>query len=70
METTRSANSKTSRTRAVVAFWEQRAGRKLTTREASEMQANVEGVIALLAEWDRSDGAAVGRVNQHDTSKD
>ncbi len=27
-------------------------GKKLSNREASEMQVNVEGVIALLAQWD------------------
>ncbi len=30
-------------------------GKKLSNREVSEMQANVEGVIALLAQWDRAD---------------
>jgi hypothetical protein len=60
MQTTRSAERKTTRGKDVLDFWERRTGKKLTTREASEMQWNVEGVIALLAEWDRSDGAVIG----------
>jgi hypothetical protein len=68
METTRSAD-RISRSKAVLEFWERRAGRKLSNREASEMQSNVEGVIALLAEWDRSDGSVVERRKKHDTPK-
>jgi hypothetical protein len=49
------AKQNTSRAKAVLEFWEHRMGEKLSNREASEMQANVEGVIALLAQWDRAD---------------
>ncbi|HVZ36377.1 MAG TPA: hypothetical protein VG963_28305, partial [Polyangiaceae bacterium] len=49
---------KTIRSKAVLEFWEQRLGRKLTNREAAEMQSNVEGVIGLLAQWDRADREA------------
>jgi hypothetical protein len=40
-------------------------GKKLSNREASEMQANVEGVIALLAQWDRT-----AKRKSHDAPKD
>jgi hypothetical protein len=50
-----SSTRATSRSKEVLQFWEHRLGKKLTTRDAMEMQSNVEGVIALLAQWDRSD---------------
>jgi hypothetical protein len=62
--------SKTSRGKAVLEFWEHRAGRKLSVREASEMQSSIEGVLALLAQWDRSDRAAARPRKKHDASKD
>ena len=55
MPASRAPNPKTARDRAVLEFWEHRLGRKLTSRDAAEMQANVEGVIGLLAQWDRAD---------------
>ena len=68
--TTRSVRNKASRTEEVLEFWEYRSGRKLTSREASEMQSNIEGVIALLAQWDRADREAVRGRKKHDTPKD
>jgi hypothetical protein len=70
METARSVGKKTSRAKEVLAFWERRAGRKLSSRDASEMQSNVEGVMALLAQWDRADRAATRRKKNHDAPKD
>jgi hypothetical protein len=61
---------KTSRSKAVLEFWEHRAGRKLSLRDASEMQSNIEGVLALLAQWDRSDRGPAGQRKKHDASKD
>jgi hypothetical protein len=61
---------KTSRTKAVLEFWEHRAGRKLSVRDASEMQSNIEGVLALLAQWDRSDRADAKPRKRHDATKD
>jgi hypothetical protein len=70
METTPSGKRKTSRAKEVLEFWEHRMGRKLSNREASEMQSNIESVIALLAQWDRAD-CVVGRPQKkHDASKD
>ena len=46
-----------SRDNAVLEFWERRSGKKLTLSIASEMQTNVEGLIGLLAQWDREDCA-------------
>jgi hypothetical protein len=54
-QSTPTAKRKASRAKEVLEFWEHRTGRKLSNREASEMQSNVEGVIALLAQWDRAD---------------
>lgn len=70
MEPTRSGGKKTSRAKEVLAFWERRTGKKLTKRDASEMQSNVEGVIALLAQWDRSDRAAKKPRKKHGATKD
>jgi hypothetical protein len=44
-----------SRNKAVLEFWERRSGKKLTLSIAREMQSNVEGIIGLLAQWDRED---------------
>jgi len=69
-ESSRPGKSKTSRAKEVLEFWEHRVGKNLTTREAAEMQSNVEGIIGLLAQWDRAD-RAVGRPRKnHDASKD
>ena len=46
-----------SRDREVLEFWERRSGRKLSLTVAREMQSNVEGLIGLLAQWDREDCA-------------
>jgi len=64
------ATRKASRDKQVLEFWEHRAGRKLTNRDAAEMQANVEGVIALLAQWDREESAVTGRRKKHGTSSE
>jgi len=58
MTAPRSANPKTLRAKAVLEFWERRLDKKLTNRDAAEMQSNVEGVLALLAQWDRADREA------------
>lgn len=70
MDPTRLASANTSRAKKVLEFWEHRSGRKLTHREASEMQSNIEGVIALLAQWDRADRPVVRRPKKNGTSKD
>jgi hypothetical protein len=44
-----------SRNDEVLEFWERRSGKKLSLRSAREMQSNVEGLIGLLAQWDRED---------------
>lgn len=41
----------------VLAFWERRLGTTLSMRAACEMQSNIEGVMGLLAQWDRLDHA-------------
>ena len=46
-----------SRNKAVLEFWQRRSGKKLSLRSAREMQSNVEGLIGLLAQWDREDCA-------------
>ncbi len=46
-----------SRNKAVLEFWERRSGRKLSLTSAREMQSNVEGLIGLLAQWEREDCA-------------
>ena len=46
-----------SRDYEVLEFWERRSGRKLSLSSAREMQSNVEGLIGLLAQWDREDCA-------------
>ena len=46
-----------SRNQAVLEFWQRRSGKKLSLRSAREMQSNVEGLIGLLAQWDREDCA-------------
>jgi hypothetical protein len=38
-------------------FWQRRSGKQLSLRSAREMQSNVEGLIGLLARWDREDCA-------------
>jgi len=53
-----SSTRKAPRSKEVLEFWEHRLGKKLTVGEAKEIQSNVEGVIALLAQWDRSDRIA------------
>jgi hypothetical protein len=62
-----------ARSKEVLEFWERRAGRKLSLRTAREMQSNVEGVIGLLAQWDRKDCAESDSVvrlrEQHDPAK-
>jgi len=70
METARSSNNKTSRAKEVLEFWERRMGKKLTNRDAWEMQSNIEGVIALLAQWDRADCAVARPRKKHDAPKD
>ena len=44
-----------SRNSALLEFWQRRSGKKLSLRAAREMQSNVEGLIGLLAQWDRED---------------
>lgn len=46
-----------SRNYAVLDFWQRRSGKKLSLHTAREMQSNVEGLIGLLAQWDRGDCA-------------
>jgi hypothetical protein len=46
-----------SRNNAVLEFWQRRSGKKLSLHTAREMQSNVEGLIGLLAQWDREDCA-------------
>jgi hypothetical protein len=46
-----------SRDNAAVEFWQRRSGKKLSLRSAREMQSNIEGLIGLLAQWDREDCA-------------
>jgi hypothetical protein len=46
-----------SRNKAVLEFWERRSGKKLSLRSAREMQSNIEGLIGLLAQWERADCA-------------
>jgi hypothetical protein len=46
-----------SRDREVLEFWQRRSGKALSLRSAREMQSNVEGLIGLLAQWDREDCA-------------
>ena len=70
MERAHSVGKRKSRAKEVLEFWEHRAGRKLSSGEASEMQANVEGMMALLAQWDRADRAAMRRKKNHDAPKD
>jgi hypothetical protein len=70
MESTPSGKRKISRGKGVLEFWEHRVGKKLTNREASEMQSNVEGVIALLAQWDRADCVVARPRKRHDAPKD
>jgi hypothetical protein len=69
-ESTRSGKRKASRAEEVLEFWEHRLGKKLSNREASEMQSNVEGVIALLAQWDRADCVVARPRKRHDAPKD
>jgi hypothetical protein len=59
----------TSRAKEVLEFWEHHTGRTLSARDASEMQSNIEGVIALLAQWDRTDRAVVKPRKNHDVPK-
>jgi hypothetical protein len=54
---TRGNSRSHSRDREVLEFWQRRLGKKLSLRTAREMQANVEGLIGLLARWDREDCA-------------
>ena len=58
MAAARLARPKSARAKAVLEFWEHRLGKKLTNRDAAEMQSNIEGVLALLAQWDRADREA------------
>jgi hypothetical protein len=53
----------------VLAFWERRLGTKLSMSAACEMQSNVEGVMALLAQWDRLEHAVSLR-DPNDPSED
>jgi hypothetical protein len=46
-----------SRNNAVLEFWQRRSGKQLSLSIAREMQSNVEGLIGLLAQWDREDCA-------------
>lgn len=46
-----------SRNKALLEFWERHSGKKLNLRSAREMQSNIEGLIGLLAQWDREDCA-------------
>ena len=70
MESTQPGTRKTSRAKEVLEFWEHRTGRKLSNREASEMQSNIENVVALLAQWDRADRVVVRTRKKHDIPKD
>jgi hypothetical protein len=45
------------RNNAVLEFWQRRSGKKISLHSASEMQSNVEGLLGLLAQWDREDCA-------------
>lgn len=67
-----SSTRKASRSKEVLEFWERRLGKRLTARDAKEIQSNVEGVIALLAQWDRTDRiASCARPRKkHDASTD
>jgi len=62
-----------SRDNALLQFWQDRYGKKLTLSSAREMQSNVEGLIGLLAQWARKDCAettsAVKLREQHDAAK-
>jgi hypothetical protein len=62
-----------SRDDALLQLWERRSGKKLTLSSAREMQANVEGLIGVLAQWARQDCAeassAVKLREQHDAAK-
>ena len=69
-ESKRRGEAKGSRAKEMLEFWERRMGKKLTSRDASEMQSNVEGVIALLAQWDRADCVVARPRKKHDASKD
>ena len=64
----RRTKRQTSRSKQVLDFWESRLGKKLTSREALEMQSNVEGLFGLLAQWDRADHDA-GPRKRHDAKK-
>jgi hypothetical protein len=60
-----------SRNKAVLEFWERRSGKKLSLRSAREMQSNIEGLIGLLAQWDREDCAkssSADRLREHHVS--
>ena len=46
-----------SRDHQILEFWQRRSGKQLSLRSAREMQSNVEGLIGLLARWDREDCA-------------
>jgi hypothetical protein len=69
-QSTRSGKRKATLAKEVLEFWEHRVGKKLTNREATEMQSNVEGVIALLAQWDRADRVVARPRKRHDAPKD
>ena len=60
-----------SRNKAVLEFWQRRSGKKLSLGTAREMQSNVEGLIGLLAQWDREDCAkssSADRLREHHVS--
>ena len=53
-----------SRNDEVLEYWERRSGKKLSLRTAREMQANVEGLIGLLVQWDQEDCAKSSSVDR------
>ena len=63
-------SKKATRAKEVLAFWQSRTGKTLTSRDALEMQSNIEGVIALLAQWDRAHRLVARAAKKHDAPKD
>jgi hypothetical protein len=71
-EQAKCSNSRShSRDDKVLEFWERRSGKKLSLSSAREMQSNVEGLIGLLAQWDREDcteSNSADRLREHHVS--
>jgi len=53
-----------SRDHQILEFWQRRSGKQLSLRSAREMQSNIEGLIGLLAKWDREDCAKSSSVDR------